>query len=84
MRLNPGSILWVPQAGVRAVPVELATAPVVSVTRERKAGFDVIELEAALGRVQIDHDAGLFEMVQEEVAEMAASQPPGDPSAPMG
>ena len=90
MRLNPGSVIWVPEAGVRAVPVELASAPMAGAARVRvgKNWSDVVELETAIGMVQIDTDPQLWALVLEEVGEMAARQnqqggtPPWQPNQP--
>jgi hypothetical protein len=72
------------------VPVELASAPMAGAARVRvgKNWSDVVELETAIGMVQLDTDPQLWALVLEEVGEMAARQnqqggiPPWQPNQP--
>lgn len=82
--LTPGSIVWQPDAGVTAQPVELATATILPGTTfqgRRPSLAMVTEVETPAGRFQLDLDPQLFEMTQELVAEEAAKRggPPAGP-----
>ena len=82
--LTPGSIVWQPDAGVTAQPVELATAMVLPGTtiQGRRSGLAMVtEVETTAGRFQLDMDPQLFEMTQELVAEEAAKRA-GPPAGP--
>jgi hypothetical protein len=70
--LSPGSLLWQPEGGVSAQPVELATATMLPVqsTGKRQSAV-LVEVETPAGRFQLDMDPVLFEMSQELVAEAA-------------
>ncbi len=84
LRLGPGSLLWTPDSGVGADPVELATAttlPGQGGGRSRKQG-KLVDLQTPAGQFQLDMDPVLFEMSQELVAEEAARR--GGPAADPG
>ncbi|HUZ54501.1 MAG TPA: hypothetical protein VMU94_18505 [Streptosporangiaceae bacterium] len=73
LRLAPGSLLWTPDSGVSANPVELATATTVPDQgggRSRKPAT-LVDLETAEGRFQLELDPVLFEMSQQLVTEEA-------------
>ena len=85
MRLSPGSLLWEPDPGINADPVELATAwqlPVPAAGR-RGAPATITDVQTPAGRFQLELDPVLFEMSQELVAEEAARRagPAADPGA---
>jgi hypothetical protein len=88
LRLAPGSLLWEPDEGISADPVELAAAWAAPASGRR--GPDMAtHVETPAGRFQLELDPDLFQMSQELVAEQAAKRagPPADPSAfppPMG
>lgn len=78
--MSPGSLLWQPDSGVSAQPVELAAATMLPAEDwgKRRASM-LVELETPAGRFQLDMDPMLFEMSQELVAEAAAREgSPGD------
>ena len=82
LRLAPGSLLWEPDEGISADPVELATAWAAPAPGRR--GPDMAtHVETPAGRFQLELDPDLFQMSQELVAEQAAKRtgPPADPSA---
>ncbi len=81
LRLAPGSLLWEPDAGISADPVELAAAWAVSAPGRRGAPAAVTDVQTPAGRFQLELDPVLFEMSQELVAEEAARRagPPADP-----
>jgi len=82
LRLAPGSLLWEPDEGVSADPVELATAWAAPAPGRR--GPDMAtHVETPAGRFQLELDPDLFQMSQELVAEQAAKRagPPADPGA---
>jgi hypothetical protein len=74
LRLAPGSLMWTPDSGVSASPVELAAATALpgqgGVPSRKHAMF--VDLQTAAGQFQLDMDPVLFEMSQELVAEEAA------------
>ena len=80
LRLAPGSLMWTPDSGVSASPVELATAtalPNQGGGRSRKQAM-LVDLQTPEGQFQLEMDPVLFEMSQELVAEEAAKrQGPG-------
>ncbi len=80
LRLGPGSLMWTPDTGVSASPVELAAAttlPGQGGGRSRKQAM-LVDLQTPDGQFQLDMDPVLFEMTQELVAEEAAKrQGPG-------
>ena len=85
LRLGPGSLMWTPDSGVSASPVELATAttlPDQGGGRSRKQAM-LVDLQTPAGQFQLDMDPVLFEMSQELVAEEAARRggPAADPGA---
>ena len=68
LRLAPGSLLWEPDEGVSADPVELATAWAAPAPGRR--GPDMAtHVEAPAGRFELELDPDLFQMSQELVAE---------------
>jgi hypothetical protein len=73
--LSPGSLLWQPDGGVSAQPVELASAAMVPVTDIGKRGpaylAILVEVETPAGRFQLETDPELFQMSQQLVAEAA-------------
>jgi hypothetical protein len=82
LRLAPGSLLWEPDEGISADPVELATAWAAPAPGRR--GPDMAtHVETPAGRFQLELDPDLFQMSQELVAEQAAKRtgPPADPGA---
>jgi hypothetical protein len=82
LRLAPGSLLWEPDEGISADPVELATAWAAPAPGRR--GPDMAtHVETPTGRFQLELDPDLFQMSQELVAEEAAKRtgPPADPGA---
>lgn len=82
LRLAPGSLLWEPDQGVNATPVELATAAVLAAPAQSRRGqATVTNLRTPMGEFQLELDPVLFEMSQELVAEEAARRagPPADP-----
>jgi len=70
LRINPGSLLWVPEAGVPALPVDLTRAVIVNVidTGRRGGAVRIVEIDTPAGRVQLEQDPDLFAMTQEMVA----------------
>ena len=70
LRVSPGILVWVPEAGLPAVPVDLARAVIVNVieTGKRGGALRIIELDTPAGRVQLEQDPDLFAMTQEMVA----------------
>jgi hypothetical protein len=78
--LSAGSLLWQPDGGVSAQPVELATAAIVPWLPGRGGGGSAIvtNLETPAGQFQLEMDPELFEMSQLLVAEAAGQQGPGD------
>ena len=82
LRLAPGSLLWEPDPGISADPVELATA-IAAPAGRRGRSATVTDVETPSGRFQLELDPVLFEMSQELVAEEAARRagPPADPGA---
>lgn len=85
VRLAPGSLLWEPDAGINADPVELATATIVPVPTQSRRGTSamVTDVQTPTGRFQLELDPVLFEMSQELVADEAAKRagPTADPGA---
>jgi hypothetical protein len=85
LRLAPGSLLWEPDPGVDANPVELATATVLPAPAQSRRGKQamVTGLQTPVGLFQLELDPVLFEMSQELVAEEAAKRagPAVDPGA---
>jgi hypothetical protein len=82
LRLAPGSLLWEPDEGISADPVELAAAWAAPAPGRR--GPDMAtHVETPAGRFQLELDPDLFQMSQELVAEQAAKRtgPPADPGA---
>ncbi len=81
LRLTPGSLLWEPDAGVHASPVELAAATVVPEPapgrRARQALITTLQTPAGL--FQLELDPVLFEMSQELVAGPASRPSETDP-----
>ena len=80
--LSAGSLLWQPDGGVSARPVELATATIVPWLPGQGGGGRaalVTSLETPDGQFQLDMDPELFEMSQVLVAEAAGRQRPADP-----
>ena len=63
--LSPGSLLWAPDDGIRANPVQLAMAMPIATQRT------AVDLETPDGRFQLELDPDLFEMSQMLVAEAA-------------
>lgn len=83
LRLSPGSMLWEPDPGINADPVELATAWAVPAPSRRGAPPTITDVQTPAGRFQLELDPMLFEMSQELVAEEAAKRagPGADPGA---
>ena len=83
LRLSPGSLLWEPDTGIDADPVELATAWTVPAPGRRGAPATITDVQTPTGRFQLELDPVLFEMSQELVAEEAAKRagPAADPGA---
>jgi hypothetical protein len=84
LRLGPGSLMWTPDSGVSASPVELAAAtarPDQGGGRSRKQAM-LVDLQTPAGQFQLEMDPVLFEMSQELVAEEAARR--GGPAADPG
>ena len=84
LRLGPGSLMWTPDSGVSASPVELAAAttlPGQGGGRSRKQAM-LVDLQTPAGQFQLEMDPVLFEMSQELVAEEAARR--GGPAASPG
>ena len=90
LRLGPGSLVWAPDSGAGADPVELATATALPGTdlpgqggrgRSRKQAA-VVDVQTPAGQFQLDMDPVLFGMTQELVAEAAARR--GGPAAEPG
>ena len=89
LRLGPGSLMWTPDSGVSASPVELAAAtPLPGTTlpdqgggRSRKHAM-VVDLQTPACEFQLEMDPVLFEMSQELVAEAAARR--GGPAVDPG
>lgn len=82
LRLAPGSLLWEPDEGISADPVELAIAWAAPAPGRR--GRDMAtHVETPGGRFELELDPDLFQMSQELVAEQAAKHagPPADPGA---
>jgi hypothetical protein len=82
LRLAPGSLLWEPDEGISADPVELATAW--SAPAPGRRGPDMAtHVETPTGRFQLELDPDLFQMSQELVADQAAKHAglPADPGA---
>lgn len=85
LRLAPGSLLWEPDMGLSANPVELATATVLPASAQSRRGQQatVTDLQTPVGLFQLELDPVLFEMSQELVAGEAAKRggPTADPGA---
>jgi len=83
VRLAPGSLLWEPDTGVDADPVELAAAMVLPTPAQSGRQAMVTGLQTPAGLFQLEFDPVLFEMSQELVAEEAARRagPTADPGA---
>ena len=83
LRLAPGSLLWEPDPGINADPVELATASAVPAQDRRGASAMITYVQTPAGLFQLELDPVLFEMSQELVAEEAAKRagPTADPGA---
>jgi len=83
LQLAPGSLLWEPEAGINADPVELATAWATPFPGRRGMPATVTYVQTPTGRFQLELDPVLFEMSQELVAEEAAKRagPAADPGA---
>jgi hypothetical protein len=86
--LSPGSLMWRPDSGVSAEPVELAAATIlppqdagVGKRRPGKAAV-LLGVETLAGRFELDMDPVLFEMTQELVADAAEQQGRGNPGMP--
>lgn len=83
LRVAPGSLMWEPDTGVNANPVELATATVLPVPAQSGRGQQamVTGLQTPVGLFQLELDPVLFEMSQELAAEEAARHagPTADP-----
>jgi hypothetical protein len=81
LRLTPGSLLWEPDSGVMANPVELATATVLPAPVQSRLGQQamVTNLQTPAGLFQLELDPVLFEMSQELVADAATQQGPANP-----
>jgi len=80
LHLSPGSMLWRPDGGVSAQPVELAAATMVPPADPGKSWSTMlVDVETPTGRFQLEMDTVLFEMTQELVAEAAPQQDPSDP-----
>ena len=83
--LSPGSLMWRPDSGVSAEPVELAAATILPPQDagggKHRPGVaaTLLDVETPAGRFQLEMDAVLFEMTQELVAEAAAQQSPENP-----
>lgn len=78
--LTAGSMLWQPDAGVNAQPVELATATIVPWLPGQGGGGKsafVTNLETSAGQFQLELDPELFAMSQQLVAEAAMRATPG-------
>jgi hypothetical protein len=86
--LSPGSLMWQPDSGVSAEPVELSAAtmlpPQDAGGGKRRPGVaaTLVDVETPAGRFELEMDAVLFEMSQELVAEAAAQQGHDDPGMP--
>jgi hypothetical protein len=86
--LSPGSLMWKPESGVSAEPVELAAATILPPQDagggKHRPGMaaTILDVETSAGRFELEMDSVLFEMSQELVAEAAAQQDPGDPGMP--
>ncbi len=79
LRLAPGSLLWEPDPGISAGPVELATATADPAPGRRGRPATVTDVQTPAGRFQLELDPVLFEMSQELVAGQAG--PAADPGA---
>ena len=79
LRLTPGSLLWEPDPGVTAEPVELATATVLPPKDPRGRQVMVTDLRTTAGEFQLELDSVLFEMSQELVTEAATGQGTANP-----
>ncbi len=77
LRLTPGSLLWEPDVGVPASPIELAAATVVPAPGPRGPQM-ITSLQTPTGLFQLDLDPVLFEMSQELVAGPAVQPGPAD------
>jgi len=69
MRLSPGSLLWEPDDGVSADPVELTTAWSAPAPSRRNGPDMATHVETPTGRFELELDPDLFQMSQELVAE---------------
>jgi hypothetical protein len=71
LRINPGSLIWVPEPGVPAVPVDLTRAVIVNVmnTGKRGGAFANVEIDTPAGRVQLEQDPDMFAMTLEMIAQ---------------
>jgi hypothetical protein len=82
--MSPGSLVWQPEGGVSAQPVELAAAtilPPMNPGKGRGRSALLVDIETPAGRFQLDMDPVLFEMTQELVAETATREDPSDPGS---
>ena len=74
IHVRPGSLLWEPATGVRAVPTELAAATIVSEDAGREAkGRRAVIVDTPTGRIQLRCDAELFALLQRIATELASS-----------
>ena len=78
LHLAPGSLLWQPDGGVSAQPVELSAAtmlPVQGTGKGRSANLAMlVEVEMPTGRYQLEIDPEVFEVCQELVTEATGDQ----------
>ena len=74
--ISPGSVLWVPEAGIRAVPIELGSGQVVGAVRVPfgKGSIEGVQIDTTVGLVQLDKDADLWDLFLLEAEEMAQEQ----------
>jgi hypothetical protein len=86
--LSPGSLMWRPDSGVSAEPVELAAATILPPQDagggKHRPGVaaTLVVVETPAGRFELEMDAVMFEMSQELVAGANEQQGPGDPGRP--
>lgn len=78
LHLAPGSLLWQPDGGVSAQPVELSAAtmlPVQGTGKGRSANLAMlVDVEMPTGRYQLEIDPEVFEVCQELVTEATGDQ----------
>jgi hypothetical protein len=77
LRIAPGTLIWMPDSGVSASPVELATATTLPGQGGGRFGkaAKLVELQTPQGQFQLEMDPVLFEMTQELVAEPPPAHP---------